>query len=253
MAKKDKKDEEYKDENLHNEPEQDDEDFGLPDLDEDFDSSDSEEENDSALTEDAEEESSFDTSETSEDPFASNTDEEYDPNPFGDDDEDELEEQPISTYSPPKKQSAAPIIITLSIIIIIACALVYFFFLREPEKEPVAKKPVKDTTSYVVEKPVEPEPEVIEPEEPAVGVVNTLNSRTGRSYVVVGSFFDDDLAKDYAEKLIVDGTNAFIIPPFGKSKFTRVAIEETENFASASTRATELSGQYKEQPWPLKY
>lgn len=248
MAKKDKKDEEYKDENLHNEPEQDDEDFGLPDLDDDSDS----EEDSSSTTDEPEEETSFDTSETSEEANASGSDldEEYDPDPFGDDEE---EQQTPSNYTPPKKQSAAPIIITLSIIVIIACALVYFFFLREPEKESEVQKPVKDTTTYVVEKPVEPEPEVIEPEEPTEGVVNTLNSRTGRSYVVVGSFFDDDLAKDYAEQLTKEGTNAYIIPPFGKSKFNRVAIEETESFAAASTRATELSGKFKEQPWPLKY
>ncbi|RUA30295.1 MAG: hypothetical protein DSY77_14275 [Bacteroidetes bacterium] len=250
MAKKDKKDEEYKDENLHNEPEQDDEDFGLPDLDDDTDSSDSEDDNTSVSKD-----SDQDNAETSDEKFTLDQDDEYDPNPFGDDDDDEVnKEEPVSTYTPPKKQSAAPIIITLSIIVIIACALVYFFFLREPEKEPVAKEPVKDTTSYVVEKPVEPEPEVIEPEpEPTEGVVSTLNSRTGRSYVVVGSFFDEDLAKDYADKLSKEGTNAYIIPPFGKSKFNRVAIEETESFAAASTRATELSGQFKEQPWPLKY
>lgn len=259
MAKKDKKDEEYKDENLHNEPEQDDEDFGLPDLEGDKDESDTSDDFDSDSTEpqdDSEEETSFDTSETTDDSFSTYAEEEYDPNPFGDDDEEEFkeeEETPVSTYDPPKKQSAAPIIITLSIIVLIAVALVYYFFLREPEKEPVAKVPVKDTTSYVVEKPVEPEPEVIEPEEPVVGQVNTLNSRTGRSYVVVGSFFDEDLAMDYAEKLTKEGTNAYIIPPFGKSKFNRVAIEETENFAAASTRATELTGQFKEQPWPLKY
>jgi hypothetical protein len=259
MANKDNKDDEYKDENLHNEPEQDDEDFGLPDLDDndesdsvdDFDS----EEDSSHATEESEVETTFDTSETSEEPYSSTTlDEQYDPNPFGDEEEDEQEEEePTSSYTPPKKQSAAPIIITLSIIIIIACALVYFFFLREPEPEVVVQKPVKDTTTYVVEKPVEPEPEVIEPEEPSEGVVNTLNARTGRSYVVVGSFFDEDLAQDYANELIKEGVNAYIIPPFGKSKFNRVAIEETASFAEASTRSTELSGQYKEQPWPLKY
>jgi len=210
---------------------------------------DSQEESSSDNTEEIE--TSFDTAETQEETFAADEDEEYDPNPFGD---EEDEEPPVSSYTPPKKQSAAPIIITLSVIVIIACALVYYFFLREPQPEPVAKqKPAKDTTAYVVEKPVEPEPEVIEPTEPVEGVVNTLNSRTGRSYVVVGSFFDDDLAKDYADKLSNEGTNVYIIPPFGKSKFNRVAIEETESFAAASTRATELAGQYKEQPWPLKY
>jgi hypothetical protein len=254
MAKKDKKDEEYKDENIHNEPEQDDEDFGLPDLDgdeeksepsDDFDSDD-----DTTSQDETEIETSFDTSETTEDSFSKYAEEEYDPNPFGDEDE---VEPPVSTYNPPKKQSAAPIIITLSIIILVVVALLYWFFLREPAEKVVEKEPVEETKPVVVEKTVEPEPEVIEPEEPVEGKVNTLNSRTGRSYVVVGSFFDEDLAKDYAEKLTKDGTNAYIIPPFGKSKFNRVAIEETESFAAASTRATELTGQFKEQPWPLKY
>lgn len=262
MAKKDNKDEEYKDENLHNKPEQDDEDFGLPELDDDEETSDSSDDFDSAedssSADEVSTEVSFDTSETTEASDSSELEEQYDPNPFGDDDDDEIEEEhaeeePVSTYVPPKKQSAAPIFIILSIIVIIACALIYFFFLRTPEPEPVVEEPVKDTTTYVVEKPVEPEPEVIEPEEPTIGEVNVLNSRTGRSYVVVGSFFDDDLARDYAEDLIKEGTNAYIIPPFGKSKFNRVAIEETESFAMASTRATELAGQYKEQPWPLKY
>ncbi|HET8859644.1 SPOR domain-containing protein [Marivirga sp.] len=250
MAKKDKKDEEYKDENLHNKPEQDDEDFGLPDLDDENESKSSD---DFDSDEVAEDETSFDTSETSQASYTSSTEEEveYDSNPFGDE-EETAEERPVSTYTPPKKQSAAPIIITFSIIIIIAVGLVYYFFLREPKKE-VVQEPEKDTSAYVVEKPVEPEPEVMEPEEPIIGEVNTLNSRTGRSYVVVGSFFDDDLARDYADKLIKSGTNVYIIPPFGKSKFNRVAIEETDSFAKASTRATELAGQYKEQPWPLKY
>ena len=93
-------------------------------------------------------------------------------------------------------------------------------------------------------------------EEPVIeeeAVINTLNTRTGRSYVVVGSFFDDDLAMDYAKDLKAKGTTSYIIPPFGKSKFTRVAVEETGSFAEASTIANELAGQYKEQPWPLKY
>jgi cell division septation protein DedD len=266
MAKKDKKKEdEYKEENLENSSAQDDEDFGLPDLDEDFDADDDKDEivveetvQDELVTledeDDSAEESTFDTGETSEPvTFESHEEEEVIEEEYEDDDyETEDEEAPVGTYVPPK-QSSAPIIITISIIIILACVAVWFFFIKDSKPEPVVEKPVKDTTTYVVEKPVEVEEPVIEEPVKEEATINTLNSRTGRSYVVVGSFFDDDLAMDYAKELKKDGNSAYIIPPFGKSKFTRVAIAETTSFAEASSRATELAGQFKEQPWPLKY
>ena len=247
MAKKDKKDDEYKDENIHNQPEQDDEDFGLPDLN---DEANEPEDEYSQTEEEIASEASFDTDETSDSPIY---EEQIDEDTFVSDEYEE--EELVSTgYQPPRKQSAAPIIITFSIIVILACVAVWYLFIRKPVKEePIVQAPIEDTTTYVVEKPIDREPEVIEPEEPQVGEINILNSRTGRSYVVVGSFFDEDLAQDYAKELIKSGTNAYIIPPFGKSKFNRVAIEENTTFADASVRATELAGQYKEQPWPLKY
>jgi len=266
MAKKDNNEDEYQDENIDNSSIQDDEDFGLPDLDEDFDSDDDKEdivveetvkEEIITLEEEPVEESTFDTGETS-DPIvfesaetteASEESSEYE--------EEEEEDKPPVAYVPPK-QSSAPVIAIIIILIIAAAALVWFFFIKDTKKEEKAEAtPVKDTTTYVVEKPVQVEEPVIEePEEepePEVGSINTLSSRTGRSYVVVGSFFDDDLAMDYAKKLKEQGTSSYIIPPFGKSKFTRVAVEEAGTFAEASTNASALAGQYQEQPWPLKY
>ncbi|MBK6264229.1 SPOR domain-containing protein [Marivirga sp. S37H4] len=257
MAKKDKNEDEYKDENLDNSANQDDEDFGLPDLDDDNDS----EEPSSSYDEDQkeiEEDRLSDIQEPSDSPYLDDSEEDvndpYESDPY----EEELayeRDEAASAYVPPKKSSAAPIVITLTLIVLLALLAVYFIFIREPESSKETKQaPVKDTTSYVVEKPVVvEEPEIKEPEEPKIGEVNTLSSRTGRSYVVVGSFFDADMAKDYADKLAKDGTSTYIIPPFGKSKFNRVAIEETASFAEANSRATELAGQFKEQPWPLKY
>lgn len=255
MAEKDKNEDEYKD-NLDNSSSQDDEDFGLPDLDDDN----SEETVDEVNSTDdevfelptendlSEETVTFDTEETivTEEIVS----EDYDEDEF----QEEEDSEPVATYTAPK-QSSAPIIITLSIIVIIACIAVYFLFIRDskPSKE-IVEVPVKDTTTYVVEKPMEVEEPIEETVvEEKVAVINTLNVRSGRSYVVVGSFFDDDLAMDYAKELKKKGTSSYIIPPFGKSKFTRVAVEETTSFADASTIASELSGQYKEQPWPLKY
>lgn len=254
MAKKDKNEDDYKNENLDNSSNQDDEDFGLPNLDDDSD--------------DNREEPTYEDTPTQEEDTASSStyvnEEETESTYYADTadssetvyEEDVYEdERPATGYVPPKKPSIAPVIITLAIIVILACFAVWFFFIREPAAPVITEQPVvKDTTAYVVEKPVEViEPEIKEPEEPKIGTVNTLSSRTGRSYVVVGSFFDADMAQDYADELAQDGISAYVIPPFGKSKFNRVAIEETGSFAEASSRATELAGQFKETPWPLKY
>lgn len=251
MAKKDKNEDEYKDENFDNSYNQNDEDFGLPDLDDETTSEKSETSSEEPYASDEREsERLSDIQEPSDSPYLEDRNEPEQTQTY---DEIYEEESHTSAYTPPKKQSAAPIIITLSVLIILAFIVVYFFFLREPEP-PKVVKPVKDTTTYVVEKPIEvEEPEVVEPEEPKIGEVNTLSSRTGRSYVVVGSFFDADMAGDYAKDLANKGMNAYIIPPFGKSKFNRVAIEETASFSDANARASELAGQFKEQPWPLKY
>ena len=44
-------------------------------------------------------------------------------------------------------------------------------------------------------------------------------------YLIFASFFDNDLAFDYAEELILSESNVIIISPFSTSKFTRVALE----------------------------
>jgi hypothetical protein len=246
MAKKDKNEDEYKSENRGNTSNQDDEDFGLPNLDDDSDEKEDlgspEEETSRTSTYIEEEEATESTY------YADAADE-----PVYEDSVYEDQTPDSGGYIPPKKPSLVPVFILLSIVVIVACLVVYFLFIRKSEPE-IVEKPVVQDTTYVVEKPIAVvEPEIVEPEGPKIGVVNTLSSRTGRSYVVVGSFFDDDMAQDYADELAQDGISSFIIPPFGKSKFNRVAIEETTSFADASSRATELAGQFKETPWPLKY
>lgn len=254
MAKKDKNEDEYKNENFDNSSNQDDEDFGLPNLDDDSDDKEETEHQDTpSQEEESASSSTYYAEEETESTYYADT---QDPNDPVYEENVYEEEKTTSGYIPPQKPSILPVIITLSIIVILACVAVWYLFIREPEPKVTEQPVVKDTSSYVVEKPVEVEEPVIEEpeiEEPEIGTVNTLSSRTGRSYVVVGSFFDADMAQDYANELAQDGISAYVIPPFGKSKFNRVAIEETSSFAEASSRATELAGQFKETPWPLKY
>jgi len=167
------------------------------------------------------------------------------------------ERKPISPrdrkpVAPPveEKNSSAPVIATMLVVIVIALGLVYFFVIRKPSKPAVSEQP-KDTTQYVVEKPIE-EPIIEEPVSTA-GTVTVIEERTGKSYVVVGSFFDEDLADDYAQILAKDGKSPKIIKPSGKNKFHRVAVEEFDNYNDAFNRAEAVAQDYKEKPWALKY
>lgn len=45
----------------------------------------------------------------------------------------------------------------------------------------------------------------------AAGIIEMVSSPTGRYYIIVSSSIDEDLAKDYAEKLANDGNNVKII------------------------------------------
>ena len=69
----------------------------------------------------------------------------------------------------------------------------------------------------------------------------------------MGSFLDNDLAFDYAEKLILSGSNIMIIPPFSTSKFTRVALLEYETFDKAKIGLDNYKDEFDEQLWVLKY
>lgn len=251
MSKKEKDNMNEDDEQKKSQGFDEDEDFGLPGLD------DTDEESSASHTPTEEETPSFsDTNqEESNSEYNSTEDTSYDYEAQSETSEENTDFN-SSDYRDldrkEKKNSAAvPIIITLLVLIVVAGVVVYFLFFRSAKPEPVVEKPV-DTTTYVIEKPVV-EPEPIEPDpEPQVGQVNILTERTQRSYVVVASFFDEDMAKDYADELAAEGMNPTIIPPFGKSKFNRVAIESFDTFAEATQRAMQVSG-FKEEPWPLKY
>lgn len=157
-----------------------------------------------------------------------------------------------------KSGGGAALIVVFILLLIAVGGGVWWFFLREPEPEPV-REIVQETTT------TEPEPaddfdngfddeEVVEePAEPVSGQINNLSSRTGRYYVVVNSFFDGDMAMDYAKKLSGDGVNVNIILPSGKNKFHRVAVEDFDSYAAAVDKAEELKATYGNETWAVRY
>jgi len=89
---------------------------------------------------------------------------------------------------------------------------------------------------------------------PAEGVIEALSERTGRYYVVVASAIDDDLIMDYAAKLSKKGVSTKIIPPFGKTKFSRIAVDVKDTYADAQSAADAMKGgDYGSEIWVVKY
>jgi hypothetical protein len=89
---------------------------------------------------------------------------------------------------------------------------------------------------------------------PKEGSVEALTERTGRYYVVVASAIDDDLIKDYATKLSKNGVVCRIIPPFGKTKFSRLAVDVKDTYADAQETADGMKGgDYGNEIWVVRY
>jgi hypothetical protein len=89
---------------------------------------------------------------------------------------------------------------------------------------------------------------------PPPGTIETLNERQGRYFVVVASSIDGDLIMDYAKKLSAKGVTSRIIPPFGKTKFHRLAVADGDTYANAQATADGMKGgDYGDKIWVIKY
>ena len=153
------------------------------------------------------------------------------------------------------------LVIVLGILFASVIGIIFLSMAEDPK--PIINSGVKKE----VKKEIIPEPvieEVIEPEvktdppelvsaSKVIGAISEISQPLNKYYLIVGSFLDNDLAFDYAEKLILSGSNVMIIPPFSTSKFTRVAILEYETFDKAKIGLDNYKDELDEQLWVLKY
>ena len=126
---------------------------------------------------------------------------------------------------------------------------------------------IKAEVKKEVKKEIIPEPvieEVIKPEvktdlpelesvPKAIGAISEISQPLNKYYLIVASFFDNDLAFDYAEKLILSGSNVIIILDFHVRYFTRVALLEYETLDKANVGLDKYKDEFDEQLWVLKY
>jgi len=127
---------------------------------------------------------------------------------------------------------------------------------KKPEPE-VKEVPKEETPAKVEEKKPVARPKAQKPKPtpnttPA-GEITKFDQPTGKTYVIVGSFFDDDLATDYASKLASEGKSPMVIPPFNDSRFYRVAIAGFDSFKDAQQSLDGYKSEYGSDVWTLRY
>ncbi|WP_375582269.1 SPOR domain-containing protein [Cyclobacterium xiamenense] len=117
-----------------------------------------------------------------------------------------------------------------------------------------------------METPVEESPAAVAPSEPKeeIPVTKEADDQPGlteidgrgtspRYFLVVGSFIDDDLARDYSAKLNKEGLQTFLIHPYGNIPFYRLAVGQYENVDLALEAREDSQEAYTENLWVLKY
>lgn len=176
-------------------------------------------------------------------------------------------------YTPPKEESSAgKIIVAILILLLVGVGIWYFGFHRPEQAREQARiekqRQNEEAKRLAAQRKAEEErrareeaeaeaARLAEEEEASrnkVGTVETISSRTGRYYVVVASALDGDLAMDYANKISKEqGKDVQIIPPFGKSKFHRIALADLDSWASAQNLANDMKGEYGDGVWVIKY
>ena len=85
------------------------------------------------------------------------------------------------------------------------------------------------------------------------GTITKINTPQGCYHVVVGSFIDEDLALDQANRLAQQGVNVTIIAPSKGQLFSRLAIEPKPTYTEAHEKAETLKAAYGTDIWVMKY
>jgi hypothetical protein len=186
----------------------------------------------------------------------------------------EEEQQFANSYTPAyeeeeeEKSSAGTIILIVILLLALGGGAYYYFGMYKPEQQRLAAEKAQQEEAQRLQdekrRTDELEAKRLADEQrradslaslkPEVGMIESLSERTGRYYVVVASAIDDDLIMDYAQKLSKKGVSTKIIPPFRKTKFSRLAVDSKDNYAEAQTLADALKGgDYGNEIWVVKY
>ncbi len=242
--------------------------FGLPDL--EYKPLDEEETTEEPAQEPVDEPEDTETT-TQEDSYESQQEDSY-TNP-DEEEESENEEKPALRYQLDEDESSsnAPKIILFSILaILIIGAGVWYLGFYKPKQEALAEeaqqkqeqldKKKQEEAAALKRKQEEARLKAAEEarlqaeaEARAKAGVQILTERTGRYYIVLESFIDEDFAKDFGNKIAQEGTPSFLIPPYAKKKMQRVGIGGYETLDEAQTALNDLPEEFGNGKWIVKY
>jgi hypothetical protein len=178
------------------------------------------------------------------------------------------EERYAPDYSESEESSSAwPRILGIAALLLIAGAGIWYFGFYRPEqeeKERIENERIaheeadrkKHEEELAEQRRLEAErrrADSLANVKPAIGTIETLNSPSGRYFVIVASGVDVDLIMDYAKKLSPKGVSSKVIPPHGKVKFYRLAVAEGDTYTSTQSTADAVKGDYPEGAWVIKY
>lgn len=168
----------------------------------------------------------------------------------------EEKKQPESVKEEEGKDGGLSPLLIIIVILALAAAAYFIFFNKDKEPEPVAPVEQKIEEPAVEQAPVpiveEVQP-VVEPEPEVTAELITISEQGGRFYVVVGSFYDEDLAIDKGNDIVATGNNAYLLKPTGEFKLHRVGINVGDRWSEAAKGLEELKSLYGDNIWVLKY
>jgi len=183
------------------------------------------------------------------------------PVPMGDSPEETSVETSVQEPQNEKSSSSGWVVILLLLLLVTASGIGFYLGWFAPsDGGQVAQDQGK--TDESTEQPVISEAPSEVPELPSESEIPTeelklteITSKgdSPRYFVVVGSFIDDDLAKDYSKKLNTDGFKTYLIHPYGDIDFYRLAVDEHPGVAEALTVMERIQADFEENLWVLKY
>ncbi len=178
----------------------------------------------------------------------------------------------------PQKKSNAPLIIGLFLGTVAIVAAIWWYTHKDKTEDVVAdsdavEEVIDDATSdeveditydadAVIEEKTTEEVSTTEDRVAATsstnsyrkrGRITNVTSRTGRAYIIAGSFIDVDLANDYGKKLARSGVNTKLISPEGDNKFFRLSVADYGSIAAAARNLDRLKTVYGDNLWVIKH
>jgi len=103
-----------------------------------------------------------------------------------------------------------------------------------------------DSQTYITN--FSPEVEVKE-----TGKINEVSYRSGKYYIIAGSFSNYNLSLNKANFLNDNGFNAFIISPVNQNKMFRVAVDVYDDIDTAKENLKSYKEKLNNELWILKY